>query len=91
MASRITKVLINVVNSDQTGFLNGRFIGENILIIEEIINFTDCASKQGLRLFLDFHKASDSLKWSFNTKSFQYMYFNFGQSLISWINLFIMI
>ena len=28
----------------------------------------------------------DSLEWSFIKKSFQY--FNFGQSLISWINLF---
>ena len=87
IANLIVKVLISVINSDQTGFLKGRFIGENIRIIEDIINFTDCASKQGLLLFLDFQKAFDSLEWSFIKKSFQY--FNFGQSLISWINLFL--
>ena len=71
IANRIVKVLISVINSDQTGFLKGRFIGENIRIIEDIINFTDCGSKPGLLLFLDFQKAFDSLEWSFIKKSFQ--------------------
>ena len=86
IANRIVKILISVINSDQTGFLERRLIGENIRIIEDIINFTDCASKPGLLLFLDFQKAFDSLEWSFIKKSFQY--FNFGQSLISWIKHF---
>ena len=85
-ANCTVKILISVINSDQTGFLEGRFIGENFRIIEDTINFTDYASKPGLLLFLDFQKAFDSLEWSFIKKSFQY--FNFGQSLISWIKHF---
>ena len=34
IASRIRKVLPKIINNDQTGFLNGRFIGENIRLID---------------------------------------------------------
>ena len=86
IANRIIKVLLDVINNDQTGFLKGRFIGENIRIIQEIINFTEEEDKPGLLLFVDFEKAFDSLEWHFIEKSF--LHFNFGPSLVRWIRLF---
>ena len=45
IASRIRKVLPRIINNDQTGFLKGRFIGENIRLIDSIINYTNTEKK----------------------------------------------
>ena len=79
-------VIPKIINYDQTGFIKGRFIGENIRLIDSLINF--CAEKNtpGLLLFLDFEKAFDTLEWPFIRKALQHL--DFGQSLIDWINVF---
>ena len=60
IASRIKNVLPTIINFDQTGFLKGRSIGENVRLIDSIINFTNIRDIQGLLLFVDFEKAFDS-------------------------------
>ena len=70
IASRIRKVLLKIINNDQTGFLKGRFIGENIRLIDSIINYTNTEKIRGLLLFVDFEKAFDSIEWSFIEKKF---------------------
>ena len=69
IASRIRKVLPKIINNDQTGFLNGRFIGENIRLIDSIINYTNTEKIPGLLLFVDFEKAFDSIEWFFIEKN----------------------
>ena len=86
IANRIKKFLPNIINNDQTGFLKNRFIGENIRLIESIINHTNMERIQGLLLFVDFEKAFDSIEWSFIEKTLRH--FNFGTSLVSWVKLF---
>lgn len=61
--SRIRKALSKIINSDQTGFEKNRFIGENIRIIDSIINYTDSEQTPGLLLFIDFEKTFDSIEW----------------------------
>ena len=75
-----------VVDSDQTGFIKGRFIGENIRLIDSVINFAAAKNIPGLLLFLDFEKAFDSLNWSFIQITFKH--FNFGWSMINWVKTF---
>ena len=65
IANRIKLVLTNLINHDQTGFLKGRFIGENIRLIDCIIQYATEKNIPGLLLFIDFEKAFDSLEWSF--------------------------
>ena len=79
-------VIPKIINYDETGFIKGRFIGENIRLFDSLINF--CAEKNtpGLLLFLDFEKAFDTLEWPFIRKALQHL--GFGQSLIHWINVF---
>ena len=80
------KVFPNIINFDQSGFLKGRFIGENVRLIDSVINYTDTEDISGLLLFVDFEKAFDTLEWSFLTKTLKY--FNFGPSFIACITMF---
>ena len=85
IANRLQKVLPKLINSDQTGFLKGRFIGENIRLIDGLINHTVARNIPGLLMFLDFEKAFDSVELSFIWKTLSSI--NFGPSFISWIKL----
>ena len=51
LANRFKKVLPKLVNSDQTGFMKGRFIGDNIGLIDGVINFAAAKNIPGLLLF----------------------------------------
>ena len=64
IASRMKKVLPNIINYDQTGFLKTRFISENIRFIDGIIRYADQEHISGMLVFLDFEKAFDSIEWT---------------------------
>ena len=83
IANRIKIVLPNLINHDQTGFLKGRSIGENIRLIDCIIQYATEKNILGLVLFIDFEKAFDSLKWSFVHDTLRS--YGFGTSLINWL------
>ena len=65
IAKRVEAVLPNVINANQTGYIKGRFIGENVRLISDIINYTATKNLFGLTAFLDFEKAFDSIEWNF--------------------------
>ena len=48
--------------------MKGRFIGENIRLIDSLITYTASKNIPGLLLFLDCEKAFDTLKCSFMRK-----------------------
>ena len=83
IANRIKLVLPNLINYDQTGFLKGRFIGENIRLIDSIIQYATKKNIPGLLLFIDFEKAFDSLEWPFIHDTLRS--YGFGASLIKWV------
>ena len=85
IANRLKNVISKIINNDQTGFLKGRFIGENIRLIDGIINHTESNNIPGLLLFLDFEKAFDTVEWPFIWKTLDL--FNFGPSITNWIML----
>jgi len=69
IANRTKKILPKfIINNDQTGFLKDRFIGENIRLIDSIINYTNTEQIPGLLLFIDFEKAINTIEWSFIEK-----------------------
>ena len=83
IANRIQATLPKLINNDQTGFIKGRFIGENIRLIDSIINYTANENIPGLILLLDFEKAFDTLEWPFIEKTLQH--YGFGLSIQKWI------
>ena len=86
LANRMKKVLHNIIINNQTGFLKGRYIGENIRTIFEVIEYLNDEDKPGLIFFADFEKAFDSIDHNFILKTLAH--FNFGDSFINWIRLF---
>ena len=51
IASRMRKVIPRIITHDQTGFLKNRFIGENIRLLDSIINYTDTEDSKILQLW----------------------------------------
>ena len=65
IANRLKTVLPFLINNDQTGFLSGRYIGENIRTIYDLLSHTEKNNVPALLLLIDFEKAFDSVAWSF--------------------------
>ena len=61
IAKRLEKVLPNIINIDQTGYVKGRYSGENIRLIQDVIHFTNLTNQKGIAILLDFKKAFDSV------------------------------
>ena len=49
----------------QTGFLSGRFIGENARLIYDILHATEEEQTPGLLMLIDFKNTFDSVLWEF--------------------------
>ena len=85
IAYRVKKVLTELIHTDQTAYVKGRFIGENIRLIEDVLYYTDQSNMSGVLLCIDFEKAFDSLNWDFVAETLKI--FGFGPSLQDWISL----
>lgn len=86
IAYRIKEVLPSLINPSQTAYVKGRYIGETLRLIEDVLSFTDEENIPGILLGIDFEKAFDSLDFNFISQSLKL--FGFGQSLVDWVNLF---
>lgn len=86
IANRLKLHLDKLIHPDQTGFIAGRYIGENTRLIYDMMQYTEENDIPALLLLIDFEKAFDSLSWSFLDKVLKY--FNIGESFRSWISVF---
>ena len=79
IASRIKTVLPTLMHSDQSSFMKDRFIGQNIRLINDILEQTKLQNVSGVLLQLDFRKAFDTVEWLVVQQTLSK--FNFGDSL----------
>ena len=85
IANRIKKVLPTLIHETQTGFMKGRYIGENMRLILETIDITDENNLPGMIFFSDFEKAFDSINHEYMFKCLRH--FNFKNDLVNWVKL----
>ena len=80
-AERLKKVLKEIIHSDQKGCIPGRYIGENIRLIDDILFEIENQSPESVIMQLDQEKAFDRVewKWLFDTLK----RFNFGDVFIN--------
>ena len=86
IANRLKKVLDKLVSRTQTGFISGRYIGENIRLVYDLIHYTENENIPGMIMLVDFEKAFDSVSWYFIYHVLDYL--NFGNKFKKWIKLF---
>jgi hypothetical protein len=84
LANRLKQVIGEVINDDQTAYIPGRYMGENIRLVSDTIDYFKDKNKVGILLAIDFKKAFDSLKWDFMREAL--IAFNFGPSFLHWID-----
>ena len=65
LALRMKKGVPNLINYDQTAYVKGRFIGESIRIIDDILYHADQENLDGILFAADMEKAFDSLEHAF--------------------------
>ena len=86
IAQRIKAILPKLIHSDHTGFMHGRFMGENTRQLYDLMHYAETNNIPGLLLLVDFEKAFDSISWKFIDKVFKF--FTFGESIITWIYIY---
>ena len=62
---RLEKVISNLINYGQTAYIKGRFIGESIRLIDNILYHTEQENIDGVLFAADIEKAFDSVEHSF--------------------------
>lgn len=85
LAIRTELLTPKLIHENQTGFVKGRFIGENIRLIEDISNKLNLERRTGFLLMLDFEKAFDSVEWGYMDTILGK--FNFGLSFRNWVKI----
>ena len=86
IAKRFEPMLSKPLHPDQTGFIKGRDIGENIRLLSDIMEQTEKKNIPGILVSVDFRKAFDSLEWSCIHSTLHL--FNFAESIRQWVNVF---
>ena len=83
LSRRIEKALPDIIHQDQFGFIKGRYIGEPVRFVQDLINKYDEEKKEGIIMQLDFEKAFDSIEWNFIFEALKK--FNFGDQFIEFV------
>ena len=78
VSMKLKMCIHTLISSGQTGFVPGRYIGENTRLVYDIMQFADENDIPGVLLMIDFEKAFDSVSLDFIDKTLQL--FNFGES-----------
>ena len=72
-----------IINDSQTGYVKGRYIGQNIRMVQDVISYLKSNKQTGILLLLDFEKAFASIEWEHIWQS--HKKFNFGPEFICWV------
>ena len=75
-----------MISPEQSGYVKKRYIGNNIRLIKDIIEYTEKENKKGAAIFCDFEKAFDTVEINFVMSALKH--FGFGTSFQKWVSVF---
>ena len=70
IVARLKNNLIKIINKNQSGFIKGRYIGDNIRSLLEVIYLAEEENLSCIALSIDFEKAFDIINWKLKNNSF---------------------
>ena len=73
IATRLKNNLIKIINKNQSGFIKGRYIGDNIRSLLEVIDLAEEENLSCIVLSIDFEKAFDTISWKLKKKIFPFL------------------
>ena len=62
---RLRKIIPDLIHPDQTAYVKGRYIGESVRVIEDILEHADQENLDGILFAADIEKAFESVEHSF--------------------------
>ncbi len=83
LTGRLQAILPNIIRPNQTGFVEGRSILDNIFIAQESFSWAEESNQDLVLLLLDFEKAFDIIEWGFLFGALEKL--GFGSTWIRWI------
>ena len=86
LASRIAKVASTLIHADQTGFIKGRYIGENVRMVLDLLKYAENEQLPGLIVQCDYYKAYDCVEWKYINTVMESV--GFGPNFLRWIQIF---
>ena len=85
LANRLKTVLNVIIGKEQTGFVKGRLISENLRKILDVLSYAKDEDVPGIFISIDFEKAFDMVEYDCVWKTMKW--FNFGDNLINWLRI----
>lgn len=83
IANRLKPILPGIISEEQSGYVEGRQILDNILLAQEMIHTLHSRKEAGMLLQLDLSKAYDKVSWSYLKAILEA--FGFCRQWINWI------
>jgi hypothetical protein len=83
LARRIQADLTEVIRPNQTGFVEGRSILDNVFLAQESLGWAEESDQDLVLLLLDFEKAFDKIEWGFLFKALDKL--GFSPTWVSWL------
>lgn len=65
LANRLSIIIGSYIHQDQTGYIRGRYLKDNISCVINIINKAQVEDTSGVFIFLDAEKALDKIEWQY--------------------------
>ena len=85
LSNRLLNVIGSVVSPDQSCGVPGRFIGENVRLLHDVVDYANTEAVPAAILSLDQEKAFDRVEWAYMEKVLVKM--GFGTSFRGWVRL----
>ena len=86
IAACVLTVIHLVVDKGQSCGVPGRFIGENVAFLRDVVDFCSCSGAAAALLSLDQEKAFNRVDWTFLHSTLYAM--GLGLSFVGWVDLF---
>ncbi|MCH84850.1 RNA-directed DNA polymerase (Reverse transcriptase) [Trifolium medium] len=82
---RLSKVMDSIISSNQSAFIKGRFLGDGVVVVNEVVDLAKRSKKECVIFKVDFERAYDSVSWGF--LDYMMARFGFGEKWRAWMKM----